>query len=203
MRQVEEWDSDPETAKIIPGCIEGLRTGRWSRDYLDAVGQLHWGGPSQWPRHQVAAFAHMHAYLESGLAAQVAIHVGRAPCRDAERDANASALANLPSPFTAHLDRTQRNADADGWLKWYSPITVLCATEAVYYPSRASNPTAVRAPRIIPPGEVPLEVGSSPPSRTFMHIHEDLGVARWPYESTHITLFVSSKFPEQAVEIWS
>jgi hypothetical protein len=119
LQWVKEWDSDPESAAIIPTYAEGLRTGRWSRDYLDTIGQLHRVGPSRWPRHQVAAFVLMHSYLMSGLVAQVEINVGRTPYPDAERDANASALANLPTPFVAHLDRTQRNAEQDGWLKLF------------------------------------------------------------------------------------
>lgn len=198
---VKEWDSDPEKAAIIPIYTEGLRTGRWPRDYLDAIGQIYRIGPSRWPRHQVAAFAQMHGYLMSGLVAQVEINVGRTPYPDVERDSNALALANLPTPFVAHLDRTQQNADEDGWLEWCSPITVNRSIGAAYYASATDGPEPILMRQIIPPGRVPLEVGNTLPSRTWLHTHAERGVARWPYEATWIRLFVSSKFPRPAVSV--
>jgi hypothetical protein len=197
----EEWDSEPDGAAIISNCVEGLRTGRWSREYLDAIGQLHRGGPSRWPRHQVAAFAMMHHYLMAGLAADVWINVGSTPYPDAEREANASALASLPVPFIAHVSRTQHHADQDGWLEWHSPITVNRSIDEAYYPSAIDEPTPIRMRHVIPPGRVPLEVGSTLPSRTFMHTFMDSGVARWPYEATRIRLFVSSRFPHGILSI--
>jgi hypothetical protein len=194
MRAAEEWDSDSERAAIIPTCIEGIRTGRWDRDYLDAVGQLHRGGPSSWPRHQVAAFASIHKVLMLGKAASAQIEVGHIPLPDAERDANASALRDLPMPFVAHVDKTQYNADQDGWLEWSAPITVRRSVGAAYYPSTVDDATPVTILQEVPPGTVPLEIGSTPPSRTSLHLHEDRGVARWPYEATCLWLFISSHF---------
>ena len=191
----EEWDSEPDGTAIISNCVEGLRTGRWSREYLDAIGQLHRVGPSRWPRHQVAAFAMMHHYLMSGIVADVWIHVGRTPYPDAEREANALALAKLPAPFIAHLDRTQHHADQDGWLEWHSPITVNRSIGEACYSPATEHPEPIFIRHVIPPGKVPLEVGSTLPSRTFIHTFQDRGVARWPYEATRIRLFVSSRFP--------
>jgi hypothetical protein len=194
---LEEWDSDPEGVAILPIYVEGLRTGRWARDYLDAIGQLHRVEPFRWPRHQVAAFALMHHYLMSGLAASVQINVDGTPYPDAERDANASALADLPAPFTAHLSRTQHHADQDGWLEWHSPITANRSIGEACYSSASDNPEPILVRHVIPPGRVPLEVGSTLPSRTYLHTYADCGVARWPYDATRIRLFVSSKFPHR------
>lgn len=192
----KEWDSDPVRAAIIPTCTEGIRTGRFPMGYLDAIGQLHRGGPSRWPRPQVAAFALIHRALMSGDAAETVIEVGLTPFRDAERQANATALEDLlPEPFNAHIDRTQSNAPQDGWLEWAAPITVRRSCRVPYYPSASDTPAPLTAPRIIPPGRVPLEVGSTMPSRTHLHLCEDQGVARWPYEATEIRLFISSKYP--------
>ena len=153
---LEEWDSDPEGVAILPIYVEGLRTGRWARDYLDAIGQLHRVEPFRWPRHQVAAFALMHHYLMSGLAASVQINVDGTPYPDAERDANASALADLPAPFTAHLSRTQHHADQDGWLEWHSPITANRSIGEACYSSASDNPEPILVRHVIPPGRVPL-----------------------------------------------
>jgi hypothetical protein len=194
MKAARRWDS--RGASIIPECMERIRTGCWDRDYLDAVGQLPWGGPSKWPRHQVAAFARIHIALMSGEVADVLIDVGYTPFPDVERDANAAALTGLPGPFIAHVDKTQTNADQDGWLEWSAPITIRRSAGVAYYPSAVDGATPVTIPQIIPPGRVPLEIGSSPPSRTSLHLIEDRGIARWPYDATWIWLSVSSRFPK-------
>jgi hypothetical protein len=43
---------------------------------------------------------------------------------------------------------------------------------------------------MIQPGEAPLEIGSSLPSRTWLHLREDRAVARWPYGHDSFMLFV-------------
>lgn len=194
LRTAREWDS--RGSSIIPEGIERIRTGSWNRDYLDAVGQLPWGGPSKWPHHQVGAFAWIHIQLMSGRAADVIIDVGHTPFPDAERDANATVLTELPEPFIAHVDKTQCNAGQDGWLEWTAPITVRRSARIAYYSSALDGPSPVIIPQTIPPGRVPLEIGTTPPSRTSLHLIEDRGVARWPYEATWIWLFISSKFPK-------
>jgi hypothetical protein len=194
-RLADELDSDPKTAAIIPECIHGIRTGRWNRDYLDAVGQLALGGPSKWPRHEVAAFSRLHSHLMTGAVSEVEIEVGVAPFPDAKRDANASVLQHLPPPFSAYVDRVQCNDDQDGWLEWNQPISLTRPVGVAYYASGTGHPKPVSMRSIIPAGEVPLEIGTTLPSRTLLHLGWDRGVARWPYESTCIRLFVSSKFP--------
>lgn len=195
IRAAKEWDADPRTVTIIPTCLAGLRTGRWDRDYLEAIGQLQWGGPSKWPRHQVAAFAIMHQYLMTGLAAEAGIYLGVTPYPDADRESNALALEDLPKPFTADIDKTQRNADQDGWLEWHEPIIVTRSVGVAYYRSTEEAPAPLTMRQLIPAGSVPLEIGTTLPSRTAMHVYADRGVARWPYDAVKIRLFVSSKFP--------
>ena len=200
IRTAQKWDADPRTSRIIPDCMDGIRTGRWDRDYLDAVGQLSWGGPSKWLPHEVAAFAVMHRNLMIGLISQVEIEVGAVPFPDAERQANASALEDLPNPFSSYVDRTQRNDGQDGWLKWTQPITVIRSVGVAHFMYGAEDPRPVTMRPTIPPGGVPLEIGTTLPSRTALHVFSDRGVARWPYESTRIRLFVSSKFPRPLVQ---
>jgi hypothetical protein len=195
MMLTKEWDSDPKTAEYMPYCTAGIRTGRWDRDYLDAVGQIQWGGPSKWPRHEVAAFAKMHYHLMMGTASKAGIKVSFTPFPDAERDANASVLKHLPAPFSAYVDKTQRNDDQDGWLEWDQPITADRSVGEPYYSSGRGHPEPVTMPLTIPPGKVPLEIGTTLPSRTLLHLGFDQGVARWPYDSTRIWLFISSNFP--------
>jgi hypothetical protein len=118
-----------------------------------------------------------------------------APFPDAERDANAAVLCTLPPPFRAWLDMTQPGGPEDGWLSWTEPILANKSVGLPYYSSGTDHPRPLTLPRVIPPGGVPLEVGNSPPSRTALHMYEEFGVARWPYESTMITIFISSRYP--------
>jgi hypothetical protein len=121
--------------------------------------------------------------------------VSMAPFPDAERDANAAVLCSLPPPFRAWLDMTQRGGPEDGWLSWTEPILANKSVGLPYYSSGTDHPRPLTLPRAIPPGGIPLKVGNSPPSRTALHMYEEFGVARWPYESTMITIFISSRYP--------
>jgi hypothetical protein len=190
-----EWTAHPVFHDVIPMCVQGLQTGLWDREYADAIGQMHALGPSRWPTEQVAAFAKIHRYLMTGAVSQVGVQVGMAPFPDAERDANAAVLCSLPPPFRAWLDMTQRGGPEDGWLSWTEPILANKSVGLPYYSSGTDHPRPLTLPRVIPPGGVPLEVGNSPPSRTALHMYEEFGVARWPYESTMITIFISSRYP--------
>jgi hypothetical protein len=131
----------------------------------------------------------------TGAASQVKIVLAVTPFPDAKRDANASVLQYLPEPFSAHVDRTQRNDEQDGWLEWSQPIRVTRSVGVAYYQPGDKGPSPVNVRLIIHPGKVPLEISTTLPSRTALHLASDADVARWPYDSTCIRLFISSTFP--------
>lgn len=183
--------SEPAGVKAVHSVHQGLRTGRWSKEYVDSIGQHGVRSATSWPMEQVAAFAEIHAMITSGLVAMVPVSTGAPPRRDVDREANAAALANLPHPFTASVNMDQQCGDFDGTVEWSEPIGVSLATRLIECePGGVTRPISVHY--MIPPGDAPLEIGSSLPSRTLMHLAMEGGsVARWPYGQSRFRLFVN------------
>lgn len=145
-------------------------------------------------RKQVAAFAAVHSLIDSGKVAVVEVDTGSPPGADKEREANAAALADLPHPFTCSVDMSQHNAAGDGMITWTEPIRVTLATGLIErLPDGSAGPVALYS--VVPPGRAPLEIGSSHPSRTWLHLREDGAVARWPYGHSCVRLFLNLDRP--------
>lgn len=184
--------ADPDGPQTMHGYYLALQEGRWDKEYVDSIGQMHRVASSvSWPMEQVAAFADIHAMIGSGLVAVVPVSTAGPPHRDSARQANADALADLPHPFTASVDMDQHNGDFDGMVRWSEPIEVSLATGlSERQPDGYMQP--ISAHYMIPPGAAPLEIGSSAPSRTWMHLVGEGGtVARWPYGHSCFRLFVN------------
>jgi len=163
-------------------------------EFVDAIGQLHRQTPERWPVHQVAAFLEIHASIGAGRYAMVQVGVGTAPRSDAARAVNAAALADLPVPFTADLDADQNAADEDGTLAWSESIVATRST-GVAYTGGCAAPEPLTAPATVRPARIPLEVGTTMPSRTLQHLEEDGGVARWAYGSTDLYVLLNMRYP--------
>ncbi|MFD1278028.1 hypothetical protein ACFQ51_56770 [Streptomyces kaempferi] len=162
--------------------------------FVSAVGQMHRATPGRWPVHQVAAFLDIHAAVGAGRYAMVQVGVGTEPRSDADRTANAQALSDLPVPFVAELDVEQNAADEDGTLSWTEEIIVTRSTGVPYTAACASRET-VTIPTVMPSYRVPLEVGTTKPSRTLLHLEEDGGVARWAYGSQDLYVLLNLHHP--------
>jgi hypothetical protein len=171
----------------------------FDQNYVAAIGQVFRTPPSHWPMEQVAAFTAMHTKICAGEVAQVqisAIGLDDGPSPDAHRDENAAKLADLPAPFQAEVDRGQYGADSDGSLKWNAPIQVDAATGVVFLDAcRGAAKQPVTIVQTIADGWAPLEIGSTMPSRTLMHVIQEGVVARWPYGADSIWLFVHRDGP--------
>lgn len=168
----------------------GLQNDQWGRDYTEAIGQSARHEAELWPMDQLAAFTMVHALIYGGAVAMVRIGTAGPPFRDKEREANATALSVLPRPFSATVDLDQANDPGDGTLTWDEPIQVEQATGLIdKHPDGSTAPIVVRYK--IQPGSMPLEIGSTLPSRTYEHLAWGSGVARWPYGHSVIHLFIS------------
>ena len=174
---LQRWQAVPEGRDALAAIMDGLAEKRWSRPYMRAIGAVFRAPSSSrgWPLEQVAAFGELHARICKGLVGRALIGVEGRPGRDADREGNAVKLADLPPPFRAAVNPDQNLADQDGFLSWSTPIEVEAGSVCV----------------TVPPGRVPLEIGSTKPSRTLLHVAMDHGVARWPYASEDIHLFVN------------
>lgn len=148
---------------------------------VDDFGQLfRHGHPGTWPLEQQVALFSFARGMEAGRYGRLQINIGRTPSADAKRGANAAALSALPGPFVAEVDLAQNGADADGHFAWTAPINVNMYIEG-------DTPVACE----MSPRSIPLEIGSTAPSRTLLHVARDLGVARWAYGSEHLLLFLN------------
>lgn len=178
--------------KLPPGHPQAF-----AEDYVAAIGQTFRTGPAGWSMEQIAAFTAMHIKICAGEIAQVQISaMDGGPSSDAHRDENAAKLADLPPPFQAEVDRGQHGADSDGALKWDRPIQVDAATGAVFLDAcRSAAKQPVAAVQTVADEWAPLEIGYTLPSRTLMHVLQEGAVARWPYGSDFIWLFVHSGGP--------
>jgi hypothetical protein len=161
--------------------------------YADSLGSSARFRPPRWPVHQTAAFAYLHALVGGGSVAYVPISTGGTPGPDSDRSGNARRLEDTFSPFKAELDMTQNGADFDGTLSWGETIRMERSTGAFYYENSCVEQRQSRLNYLTtcPPDWAPLEVGDSWPSRTLLHLLEFGAVARWPYGSEFILLFIN------------
>jgi hypothetical protein len=188
-KMFNELMETPDGALTYQIVHAGLRDGRWSERYMDAIGQHGVRSRTSWPQNQVAAFGFVHLSVVRGEVALVPVSTLGTPRRDSCREENAAALANLPHPFVAEVDADQNCGDCDGIIKWTEPIEVtVCSGLSERTDSGVLLPVPLHV--MIQPGEAPLEIGSSLPSRTWLHLREDRAVARWPYGHDSFMLFV-------------
>ena len=183
----------PEGMRVMHDTHQCLRDGRWSGRYIDSIGQHGSATRSDWPMPQVAAFARVHGLIAAGAVAMVSVDTDGPPEPDKRREANARTLSGLPHPFVAKVDIGQTNSTrGDGVLRWTEPIRVSVATGLIETAEGTewSGPISLHY-HGLPPGEAPLEVGSSLPSRTLLHLIEDGKVARWPYGHSELRLFIN------------
>jgi len=185
---LENLASDADGFSTLHLARTGLREERWGKEYAEAIGQSSMYG-TEWPMEQLAAFAYVHALIYGGHVATIGIATAGTPRPDREREANAATLARLPHPFSADVDAHQHNDPGDGTLRWDCPIRVHAATGLIDRRGDGST-SPIGLQFQIPPGWVPLEIGSTMPSRTFAHLNLGTGVARWPYGHSRIRLLV-------------
>lgn len=185
------WMSKTEGAAAVAEAYRSVTDGHLPDAYLDILGQTHRG---PWPPEQILALGLIHAGLCSGRFAQVWIRTEGTPNRDADRDANAAAVADLPGPFVATVDPQQYNADDDGTLQWSEEIYA----DATFGKTRTTDDGRIQdiSERIyVQPRKAPLEIGTTMPSRTMAHLQMEGCVARWPYGQDRITLLLNLEFP--------
>jgi hypothetical protein len=185
---LDNFMGTPDGALALQVYYAGLKAGRWGRFYRESIHQGRWAGGL--PLEQIAAFAHFHSEVMSGCIAAVGIETDyESPGPDSDRAGNAARLTGLPWPFVAEVDPGQHQADNDGYLKWIEPIQAEASTGTPF--TRAGGRIEPRQiTRTIPPGRVPLEIGTTRASVSLLHVIREKGLARWPYGHDRISLFV-------------
>lgn len=168
--QTEHWEP------VLRQYVTKMRSGFWDDEYLVYAFQLARGN---WDIYAAFCFAHLHSWIGIGKVLIADIEIGVEPERDSEIDKNNQLLARLPAPFSSKF--WGNNDDCDGYVKWCEPIElgqIDCTGREIVI--------------TIPPRSVPLEVGLTRPDTTIYHILGEHGLARWPYGSKRIRLFIKN-----------
>lgn len=167
----------PELMQALSKTMNRMNAGFHPKWFLDAVVQKPWG---VYDLHDAYVFANLNAMDAAGSLQHVAVEVGAGPFRDLEESRNATVLANAPDLDVGVDCQHGGGADDDGWVR--------------FTPAFVSNPTVepgIRKWLSSHPG-LPLEIGYTKASKTFMHMARFRGVARWPYGHTRLFLLMLS-----------
>lgn len=168
MAQSGHWEP------VLRRYITKLKSDFWDRDYVNCAFQLDRGNVDVYAAY---CFAHLHAWISIGKVLMAAIDIGLEPLDDDRVEENNKILAALPEPFSGAFWGS--NDDCDGYVKW---------SESVEFGQMDCTGREVMA--TIRPYSLPLEVGVTRPDTTVYHILQNRGVARWPYGSKQIHLWV-------------
>lgn len=180
----------PEAAMALAHTRRRLKGGAIESRYVSRIGQTH-RGASRWGPEQAAAYLRVHAGLVSGEFAQAVVGIGHAPELDRGRRENERHLNNLHKAFRVQLDLEQNGADADGIFWWEGEIVAEQSTGQGEDEGGEMRPVLRDA--AVLPGQVPLEVGYTLPSRTLQHLVQRGGVARWAYHDTNVCVLLSMR----------
>jgi len=168
MDQSERWEP------ILRQYITKLASGFWEESYVNCAFQLAFGNCDIYAAY---CFAHFHAWVSIGKVLAATVELGLEPSEDKAISEMNEKLGSLPKPFTGAFwggSDTQ-----DGFIKWTEPIEL-----------GQIDCTGREIVATVKPKCIPLEVGWTRPDTTIYHILGDGGLARWPYRSKNIYLFV-------------
>lgn len=158
-----------------------LHAGAFSQSYVDAVLQK-WNS-SGYDIYDAYAFCQVHRQLCSGSIASARVGIGATPRGDKEVEYHNSVLHKSENrlffgEFWGGL------ADSDGYLSWVKPLEFEVAQ------CSETDDNIKRTSVVIEPRRVPLEVGTTEGSRTMVHLGFDGGLARWPYGSEELYVYI-------------
>lgn len=193
--------ADPERARAFAEARANIRSARYfSGPELDQVGQIHRLHPDDWPTEQMAAFYEIFEGEMRGEIVRYHLDIGSGPCGDVARGENAARLAARPGSktdaFDVCVDPTQKKADSDGTLTLLREVPSIRSSGLWFRTGSDPCPSQGRVwlvpmPVDLRPGTVPLEIGTTMPSRTWAHLMREGAVARWPYGHKELTIFVN------------
>jgi hypothetical protein len=183
------WLRDPEKALFVAQSLSEIANGRFNGSELASVMGRGWRSGAMSPE-QMLMVMFTHIDNCAGRIARTMVRAASEPSGDRFRDENAAALADLPHPFAACVSPSQHGADCDGWLEWSDPIEAqVCTNET--FAGDGGRREHVQVMVRIEPDRIPLEIGSTLPSRTRLHLVESGGVARWPYGSDWVYVWIA------------
>jgi hypothetical protein len=188
MIHVEELiKKEPTWIEVINEYHRKLLTGFFKQEYINSLGQKGYGTHDFYDAY---AFCQIHTALTEGEIFLAKIEVTEPPYADNELEANNQILSLLPKPFKAKFSPDISGPDGKLW--WRKNITVA----AIIIGSEGAEKKIWKQlqPTLFPDG-APLEVGYTDIGKSFMQLSRNFGLlARWPYDSSEITLFYADKW---------
>jgi hypothetical protein len=178
-RIVSDVSTDQNWFRSLWEITNRLNTGFYNGEYVNTIMQPF--RHSRYDMNDAYVFGNVHAKILSGEIVTAKIYVGSDPAHDDQIFLNQQKLNRLPFPFSAEFAPQQGGgAHDDGVFEWEQPIKL-----SKHISFDKTEPVAV------PPGSAPLEVGYTNASKTWEHIIGRDRLARWPYFSDWITLFIN------------
>lgn len=172
-------------AKKMRGAPGGRELLAWAEDWLrDPANKTlrHiYGDPYRgWISGQVAALVNLIIAGRRGRFQIASIPVGVKPARDSAREANREALADLPCGITAvvHTDPDGRGSESDGYLSIPDALDIVDDDGSRMAADAWDH--------------VPLEIGYTDATRTYLHLAQEGAVARWPYGHDHLYVLTTT-----------
>lgn len=169
---------EPQWGPVLVQYIEQMQNGFYPQGFVNAVYQpaFDW-----YPDIYTAyCFAHVNAWIGTGLVLTAKVEAGEEPLPDRDVEGNNAILNELPRPFEAEFTGPASNWDKDdGVFSWTEPVEF---GQILY--------TGTEKVSIVAPRRISLEVGTTQADTTLCHILQNGGLARWPYGSIWIYLFV-------------
>jgi hypothetical protein len=194
--------TDPETAAFAATCLKQLKSGFWDQSYVDMIFQHFSSRPDIYDAYY---FGTIHGLLCLGRVLIAQIEVGSTPSADSEKAKNAAALWEVSLPYL-YVDKDNKTldklplgtmrakfspshgysgSDGDGYFEWLRPL---------HFSFSIADGESYR--KRIRKGSVPLEVGYTRVTTTWIHLMQHGGVARWPYGSDKLFVLINVKPPK-------
>ena len=182
----EIFRKQPEFLTLALETEEKLNTGFYNQRFVNAFAQdFHY----DFDVVDAYLWGQFWAELITGELLFTSINIGHEPGSDKGKH-NEQILTDLENHFFLHAETDEEirvsatwvggNDIGDGNFKW---------KEAVKFNQWQGSPDRVKTVEVLN-GNVMLEVGYTKSTTTMLHLKESTGLARWPYGSTEISVFV-------------
>ncbi len=181
---VDQFCSEQGGYKCLRGFKDRMNDGVYGPNLLGFV-TVPWNG--YYNLHDAFCFAQIYTRFLDGTLLIATVPVGTGPAKDTAVVENQLCLSKgLPEEFEATV-WNGNYAGSDGILKWKQPIGFV-------------DDDVSRVSTTIEPRSVPLEIGTTKSSCTWVHLLRERGLARWPYGYKHLVVgIMRSLFPQEPI----
>lgn len=173
--------SDWRSRRVICDYLVKMQLGHFSKSYLDTVLQKWRDSP--YDLYDAYTFCQVHGLILRGAIAMAEVNIGYEPQADKEVAFHKEVLQRRDDKLF-YGDFWGEKTEYDGWVNWTRPTR--------FEIKRCDDKGRLigRDFPVLEPREVPLEVGYTEGSRTLTHLRFRGALARWPYGSQIITIWV-------------